>query len=171
MAFIKKKEDDYLENRFLNREKNEVDSNESTKNTYYQDHNEIIFDENYDLTKIENMNKYLDFYHHNFKENFELTEYLDNGSTGIVYKGKSLPNNNNQFYAFKFCINLKKNKKPSRNKYHEIIVQKLLHHMFISQILAFYKIGENSFFSVSEFGEFGNLDNFLHKFLKKNFLL
>ena len=170
MAFIKKKEDDYLENRFLNREKNEVDSNESTKNTYYQDHNEIIFDENYDLTKIENMNKYLDFYHHNFKENFELTEYLDNGSTGIVYKGKSLPNNNNQFYAFKFCINLKKNKKPSRNKYHEIIVQKLLHHMFISQILAFYKIGENSFFSVSEFGKFGNLDNFLHKFLKKNFL-
>ena len=76
MAFIKKKEDDYLENRFLNREKNEVDSNESTKNTYYQDHNEIIFDENYDLTKIENMNKYLDFYHPNFKENFEMSKCL-----------------------------------------------------------------------------------------------
>lgn len=130
----------------------------------------IIFPENYDLTKLENMNTYVNYYLKSFKENFELLEYIDSGSTGIVYKGRSLPGGNNQNYSFKFCVNLKKNKKSSKNKYHEIINQKGLHHINISQILAFYKIEESSFFSVSELGKFGNIDNFLRKFLKRSYL-
>lgn len=125
--------------------------------------------ENLDLTKIEYINQYLDKYLPSFKENFELTQYIDSGSTGIVYKGKSLPGKNNQFYSFKFCIR-RKNKKHSGNKYHEVIHQKVLHHRNIAQILAFYKINDSAFFSVSEFGKFGNIDNFLHNFLKRNYL-
>ena len=134
------------------------------------DSEKVIFPEDFDLTKIENMNKYVNYHLKSFKENFELLEYIDSGSTGIVYKGRSLPGTNNQFYSFKFCIKLRKDKKPNKNKYHEIINQKTLHHTNISQILAFYKIEENSYFSVSEFGKFGNVDNFLHKFLKRSYL-
>ena len=130
----------------------------------------IIFPENYDLTNKDNMDTYVNYYLKSFKENFELLEYIDSGSTGIVYKGRSLPGGNNQNFSFKFCIDLKKNKKHRKNKYHEIINQKILHHINISQILAFYKIEDNSFFSVSEFGKFGNIDNFLHKFLKRSYL-
>lgn len=130
--------------------------------------NESLF-ENTDLTKIENMNAYLKMYNPAFSENFELTQYIDSGSTGIVYKGRSIPGKNNQYYSFKFCIN-KKNKKHSGNKYHEIIYQKVLHHINITQILAFYKINDYSFFSVSELGKFGNIDNFLRNFLKRSYL-
>ena len=125
--------------------------------------------ENSDLTKIENMNAYLKIYNPTFGENFELTQYIDCGSTGIVYKGRSKPGKNNQYYSFKFCIK-KKNKKHSGNRYHEIIYQKVLHHVNITQILAFYKINENSFFSVSELGKFGNIDNFMRNFLKRSYL-
>ena len=100
-------------------------------------------------------------------QNFELIEYIDSGSTGIVYKGKSKSNENNQLYAFKFCIKLNKEKRKKKNDYHEIFYQKLLHHINISQILAFYKIEEKSYFSVSELGKYGNIDNFLHNFLKR----
>ena len=143
--------------------------NEINNNNFNNTQN-VLFDENYDLKNIENMNNYLNHYSPQFKENFELTEYIDSGSTGVVYKGKSLTGNNTQLYSFKFCIFLSKNKKRSNNKYHEIIYQKILHHINISQILAFYKINENSYFSVSELGKFGNIDNFLHKFLKRNYL-
>ena len=127
------------------------------------------FYENLDLTKIENMNRYLKRYNPCFDDNFELTQYIDSGSTGIVYKGRSKPGKNNQFYSFKFCIK-RKNKKHSGNKYHEIIHQKVLHHANITQILAFYKINDSAFFSVSELGKFGNIDNFLRNFLKRFYL-
>ena len=38
----------------------------------------------------------------------------------------------------------KRNKKLSGNRYHEIVYQKVLHHVNITQILAFYKINELS---------------------------
>ena len=173
MNDIKSKNEEIVGKNFLFNEKKQLNTNEPLNNTIFKNNIKTydnLFDENYDLTKIDNMNKFLDYNIKSFKENFELIEYLDSGSTGIVYKGKSLSNKSNQLYSFKFCINLKKNKKPKINKYNEIINQKLLHHKYISQILAFYKIGENHFFSVSEFGKFGNIDNFLHKFLKRNFL-
>ena len=126
--------------------------------------------ENLDLTKKEDMNRYLDLKLKTFKENFELIEYIDSGSTGIVYKGKSTPGGKTQSYSFKFCIKTKKDKRRSNNKYHEIFYQKSLHHINICEILAFYKIDDSSYFSVSELGKFGNVDNFLHKFMKRSYL-
>ena len=118
----------------------------------------------------ENMEHYMDKLFPKFRKNFELLEYLDSGSSGIVYKGKTIDSCNKQPHSFKFCIKKNKKENGKKQKYHEIINQKKLHHKYISQILAFYKINDIDYFSVSELGSYGNLDNFLHKILKRNIL-
>lgn len=146
---------------------NNNQTNQPKKNNNNQN---IIFPENYDLTKLENMNTYLNYYQPKFKENFELSEYIDSGSTGVVYKGRSKEGGKSPNYAFKFCIKLQKEKRHIKNNYHDIYYQKKLHHKNISQILAFYKIEEKSYFSVSELGKYGNIDYFVHNFLKRSYL-
>jgi len=155
-----------LENNIGNN--NNLDTSNGLTQSDVNNIDELIL-ENLDLTKKENMNHYLDIKQKTFKDNFELIEYIDSGSTGIVYKGKSTPGGNSQLYSFKFCIKTKKDKKRS-NKYNEIFYQKSLHHINICEILAFYKIDDSSYFSVSELGKFGNVDNFLHNFMKRSYL-
>jgi len=130
---------------------------------YEPENNENI---NYEDKK--EMNKFLNDNNPEFNENFELVEYIDSGSTGIVYMGKTKDQENNKLYSIKFCIRKNKNKNRNKSNYNEIKNQKQLHHKYISQILAFYKINAIDYFSVSELGKYGNLDNFLNKFLKKN---
>ena len=125
---------------------------------------------NSNFEELEVMQNFLENNNPEFIQNFELVEYIDSGSTGIVYKGKTKGTENNQLYSFKFCIQKNKKKNGNKNKYQEVINQKKLHHKYISQILAFYKINQNDFFSVSELGKYGNLDNFLHQLLKRNIL-
>jgi serine/threonine protein kinase len=119
-----------------------------------------------DLKKKDIMEVYLRNNCPTFNENFELVDYLDSGSTGIVYKGKSKNSRDNKLFSFKFCIR----NRNQKNKYHEIIHQKSLHNKYISEILAFYKINNTDYFSVSELGKYGNIDAFMHKFLKRNYL-
>ena len=119
-----------------------------------------------DLKKKDIMEEYLRNNCPTFNENFELVDYLDSGSTGIVYKGKSKNSRDNKLFSFKFCIR----NRNQKNKYHEIIHQKSLHNKYISEILAFYKINSTDYFSVSELGKYGNIDAFMHKFLKRNYL-
>lgn len=121
------------------------------------------------LKKKDKMEEYLKKYYPNFFANFELLEYIESGSTGIVYKGKTTNAGNKQLYSFKFCIH-SGDKKNNKAKYHEIVNQKGLHHINICQILAFYKINDKDFFSVSELGKFGDIDNFLHKFMRRRYL-
>ena len=123
--------------------------------------------ENLNLLKIEDMNYFLEDNYPYFFDNFELIEYVDRGSTGIIYKGKSKNADNKNIYCFKFIVQ-DKNKPRIKSKYNEIINHKKLHQKYISQILAFYKINDIDYFSVSEFGKYGNLDNFIHIFLKRN---
>ncbi len=132
--------------------------------------NELENNENINFEDITEMNKFLNNNTTVFKENFELIEYTDSGSTGIVYKGKAKNSENNSLYAIKFYIRKNKNKNRKKSNYNEIKNQKQLHHKYISQIYAFYKINDIDYFFVSELGKYGNLDNFLHKFLKKNYL-
>ena len=119
-----------------------------------------------DLKKKDIMEEYLHNKCPNFYENFELGDYLDIRNTGIVYNGKSKNSRDNKLYYFKFCIR----NRNQKNKYHEIIHQKSLHNKYISEILAFYKINSTDYFSVSELGKYGNIDTFMHKFLKRNYL-
>ena len=119
-----------------------------------------------DLKKKDIMEEYLRNKCPDFYENFELGDYLDIRKTGIVYNGKSKNSRDNKLYYFKFCIR----NRNQKNKYHEIIHQKSLHNKYISEILAFYKINNTDYFSVSELGKYGNIDAFMHKFLKRNYL-
>ena len=162
-----------IEDKNVEEEKIKV-PNEKPKQQNIQEHKiSIVNNENEidrdSLRDKEKMNQYLTKYYPNFFKNFELLDYIDSGSTGIVYKGKTITNENNQLYSFKFCIH-SGDKKNNRVKYHEIINQKGLHHINICQILAFYKINEKDFFSVSELGKFGDIDNFLHKFMRRRYL-
>ena len=123
-----------------------------------------------DLENIKIMNNFLDKNCPSFKEKFELLEYISSGSTGIVYIGKIINKNDNKFYYFKFCIKTNKYKKYFNNESLEIKDLKALHHNNISEIFQFYKIDSTNFISVSELCKYVNLDIFLHKFLKRNYL-
>ena len=107
-----------------------------------------------------------------FFEQFEISDFINNGSEGYVYKGKYKKGLDNKKYAFKFCIKKRKeeDKKDIKNQFQEISIVKKLHHPNINQILAFNKMGEDSYFSVLEFGQYGDLDNFQNKLLKRKTL-
>lgn len=130
-----------------------LENNNQQKNIPFQD---------LDMTKLANINRYLNENNKFFLENFELIKLIGIGATGVVYNGITKNQKNRQIFSFKF--NFKKN---TKNKYHEINNQKKLHHKFICQILAFYKINSVDFFFVSEFGKYGDLSNFLEKYLKR----
>ena len=54
--------------------------------------------------KLENINSLIDEIYPKFRENFELTNYLSYGGTGIVYEGRLKKGNNNQKLAFKILL-------------------------------------------------------------------
>ena len=51
-------------------------------------YNQEIYN-NVDFKKLEEIQYFLEKNNPEFIQNFELVEYLDSGSTGIVYKGKT----------------------------------------------------------------------------------
>ena len=98
-----------------------------------------------------------------------ILNYIKRGSVGYVYEGRN-KKCNVQKYAFKFCINSKKNENENKSKYKEIAINKKLHHKNINQILSFIKMKDGSFFSVLEIGKYRDLDYFVHHLLKKRTL-
>ena len=116
--------------------------------------------------KLENINSLIDETYPKFRENFELTNYLSYGGTGIVYEGRLKKGNNNQKLAFKFKINQKKKSDESQ----EISILKKLHHKNVTQIYAFIRMNEFSYFSVLELGKHGDIDNFQKVLLKRKIL-
>ena len=142
----------------------------------YQKHNNSIVSNEYDFCKIDNIKNYINNNYNKFNEEFELVKFLSNGSAGYVYEGIYKKSKNKQKYAFKFCIKrLLKEKNEGKkieekNNYIEISIQKKLHQKNINQILAFFKIDKYSYFSVSELGKYGDLDNFSKNLLKRNTL-
>ena len=107
-----------------------------------------------------------------FFEQFEINDFINNGSEGYVYKGRYKKRLDKKNYAFKFCFKKKREeeKKDTKNQFQEISIMKKLHHPNINQILAFNKMGEDSYYSVLEFGQYGDLDNFQNKLLKRKTL-
>ena len=138
-----------------------------------------------DFCNINKLNNFLKENYKIFYKEFELSKFLSSGSTGYVYEGKYKNAKNIQKYAFKFVMKKllkekekekkeekekEKEKKEEKNYYNEISIQKKLHHKNINQILAFFKIDKNSYFSVSELGKYGDLDNFSKNLLKRKTL-
>lgn len=119
-------------------------------------------------TKLDNINNFLDEFYPKFKENFELTNYINCGGTGIVYEGLLKKGKKKQKLAFKFKINQrKKNDKESQ----EISILKKLHHKNITEIYAFIRMNdEYSHFCVLELGKNGDIENFQKSLLKRKIL-
>jgi hypothetical protein len=124
--------------------------------------NKLLKDANKNNSKefidINEMYKYIDKYCPKFRENFELTNYISSGGTGIVYEGKLKRGSNRQKLAFKFKI---KPKKKNDKESQEISILKKLKHKNIIEIYAFIKMNDNqSHFSVIELGKNGDLEHF-----------
>ena len=123
------------------------------------------FESNY--ATIEIMKDYLQKNIPEFHKNFELLNYIKTGTTGILYKVKAKNIRNKQYYVLKFC-----EQKNGPYKYiQEIILHKKLHHNNINKLFGIYKVKDNNnFFTLSEFAKYGNLNDFLIKFLKRPIL-
>lgn len=104
----------------------------------------------------------------NFLESFELEEYVNSGSTGVVYEGKSKKGKKKQKLAFKFKIG---DNKKDNSQSQEISILKKLHHKNITEIYGFLKMNDNySSVSVLEFAKNGDLENFQKVLLKRKVL-
>ena len=120
--------------------------------------------------KVE-LEKYLKDNCPEFWEKFELLEFKKNGSAGAVLKAQTRSKENKKnrrFVALKFLYNGKKNNKPKKEINHqEIIIHGALKHKNIPQIYGYYKIGECNSCIAMEFSQYGDLENFKKKVIKR----
>ena len=120
--------------------------------------------------KVE-LEKYLKENCPEFWEKFELLEFKKNGSAGAVLKAQTRSKEtkkNRRFVALKFLYNGKKNNKPKKEINHqEIIIHGALKHKNIPQIYGYYKIGECNSCIAMEFSQYGDLENFKKKVIKR----
>ena len=120
--------------------------------------------------KVE-LEKYLKENCPEFWEKFELLEFKKNGSAGAVLKAQPRPKENKKnrrFVALKFLYNGKKNNKPKKEINHqEIIIHGALKHKNIPQIYGYYKIGECNSCIAMEYSQYGDLENFKKKVIKR----
>ena len=122
-------------------------------------------EENY--TKKENVEEYFKKNYPPFFENFELSDYINNGSSGYVYKG--FYKTNKRPVAIKF-IKYKHSKDKSKinsRTLQEISISTKLHHKNIMETYVFLNINEDSSFCVLEYGKNGDLEYFIHHLLKR----
>ena len=120
--------------------------------------------------KVE-LEKYLKENCPEFLEKFELLEFKKNGSAGAVLKAQTRSKENKKnrrFVALKFLYNGKKNNKPKKEINHqEIIIHGALKHKNIPQIYGYYKIGECNSCIAMEYSQYGDLENFKKKVIKR----
>ena len=120
--------------------------------------------------KVE-LEKYLKENCPEFWEKFELLEFKKNGSAGAVLKAQTRSKENKKnrrFVALKFLYNGKKNNKPKKEINHqEIIIHGALKHKNIPQIYGYYKIGECNSCIAMEYSQYGDLENFKKKVIKR----
>ena len=133
----------------------------------------------YNFSKKENLEQYLNDNYKSFSEQFELIDFINQGSYGYVYKIRYKKSINKDIYALKFFYKKKSKEKKNKEKieinkkkndYSEVSIQKKFHHKNINKILAFSKINEYSFFTVLEIGKYGDLFNFMKNILKRETL-
>ncbi len=137
----------------------------------------LSFDKN-DLTKKDNLVPFINNNNSDFFQNFELLEYMNSGSIGVVYKCIYLKTKKN--VAVKFLINQRqkdkigengneKNKKENINHSQEIALSRKLHNINTIEIYAYFK-NENIEYSVLELAKHGDIEYFLRNLLKRNAL-
>ena len=128
-------------------------------------YNKSISDCNSIKDSYKNINNMKDFLKafDEFNENFELINYVNSGSCGVVYEGKLRKSKNGQSIGLKFLIG-KKDKKNDKNKLKEIYFQQKLHHKNITSLYGHYEFKENSCIAM-DYAKYGDLENFQKKII------
>ena len=102
-----------------------------------------------------------------FFETFELSDYINCGSVGQVFKG--IYKMSKRQVAFKLIKNRtnKKDKDKNSRTNHEIDISTNLHYINIMQTYAYMKISDDYNICVLEYGKNGDLENFIRNLLKR----
>ena len=103
-----------------------------------------------------------------FMEEFELTNFISTGGTGVVYAGQLKRRKNAQKLAIKFKYSKKQNR--DKDEFQEVGILKKLHHKNITSIYAFAKIGTLMHYCVLDLGKHGDLEKFMKVLLKRKVL-
>ena len=122
-----------------------------------------VSEKNYykDLNK---MNEYLKQNYCKFSESFELVNYINSGSAGVVYEGRTKRGKAKKI-ALKFQIEDKKLKETQ-----EINILRKLHNKNITEIYAYIKMNDYSNFCALELGNLGDIEHFQKVILKRRYL-
>ena len=125
-------------------------------------------------SNINNMSSFLKTYKPKFFEDFELIEFINNGSVGYVYRGNV--KKSKKPIAIKFIMNDnrkdKKDRKGSSKKEfcQEFEINRKLHNPHINEVYALTRINNDSYFCIIEHGKYGDLANLLKNLLKRKSL-
>ena len=114
---------------------------------------------------INNMKKLL-YGCNEFNENFDLINYVNSGSCGVVYEGKLKKSKNGQSVGLKFLIGKTDNKKQKndKSKLKEFYFQQKLHHKNITSLYGYYELKNYSCIAM-DFAKYGDLDHFQKKII------
>ena len=169
-------------NRFFNQDfSNKINLYKNNNLHYQASRNNYKLIKEYYKSKS-NLDNYIKNQITNFSENFELLEYINSGSSGVVYEGR-YRKNPEKHVCLKFLLNKleeekreKKNKNINSNcnnntcsKIREINIQNRLKDKNITQYYDYCDLN-NYGCIIMEFAKYGDLENFQKNLIKKKCL-
>jgi serine/threonine protein kinase len=121
---------------------------------------------------INNMKEFLKDGCQDFNNAFELLNFVNSGSCGVVFEGK-LKKAPNKRVGLKFLmgkiLDEKREKNNNQKKLKELYFQKKLHHKNITGLYGFYEIKNCSCIAM-DYAKYGDLEYFQKKLIQKKFL-
>lgn len=118
---------------------------------------------------INNMKLFLKDGCQEFNNNFELLNYVNSGSCGLVFEGKIRSSPTNQRVGLKFLMSKildEKRDKNTQKKIKELYFQRKLHHKNITGLYGFYEIKNCSCIAM-DYAKYGDLEYFQKKLIQK----
>ena len=122
---------------------------------------------------IDNMKEFLKEGCLEFNNKFELLNFVNSGSCGVVFEGK-LKKNPTKHVGLKFLMGKILEEKRDKNinqqrKLKELYFQKKLHHKNITGLYGFYEIKNCSCIAM-DYAKYGDLEYFQKKLIQKKYL-
>ena len=122
---------------------------------------------------INNMKEFLKYGCQDFNNNFELLNFVNSGSCGVVYEGR-IKKNPSKHVGLKFLMSKIIDEKREKNinnqkKIKELYFQRKLHHKNITGLYGFYEIKNCSCIAM-DYAKYGDLEYFQKKLIQKKYL-